>query len=90
MTSLKDKSQLRKIDENRYALDVRGLACPYPQLLVLAAMSDLSSDEVLEVILDNPPSVRDIPPALRERGFRVLDVSRVNSSMWKIIVQSQN
>jgi len=90
MASLKEKSQLRKIDEKKYALDVRGLACPYPQILVLAAMSNLSPDEVLEVILDNPPSVRDIPPALRERGYRILDLSRSNSSTWKIIVQSQN
>lgn len=89
MSSLKEKSRLRKIDEKRYAMNVSGLACPYPQILVLNALSDLSLDGVLEVILDNPPSVRDIPPALEERGYKVLDVSRFNRSTWKIIIQTK-
>jgi len=89
MMSMVGKFQVRKIDEKRYELDARGLVCPYPQLLVTRALSNLSLDDVLEVILDNPPSVRDIPPSLKEKGYEVLDVSQLDSSMWKIVVQTR-
>jgi TusA-related sulfurtransferase len=88
MKSLKSKFQARKVDENRYELDVRGLVCPYPQLLVTRALNSLSSEDTLEVILNNPPSVRDIPPALEEKGYKV-NVSRLDSSTWKIVVQAK-
>lgn len=80
------KFQVLKVGENRYELDVRGLVCPYPQLLVTKALSKLSTNDVLGVILDNPPSVSDIPPALEERGYKV-DVSRQDTASWKFIVQ---
>ena len=85
MSQLIKDTKVKQIDDKRYALDVRGLACPYPQILVIAAMGELQSDDVLEITLDNPPSVRDIPPALERRGNEVLDVSRTDSLTWKIL-----
>ncbi len=81
------KLELQKIGENRYSLDVRGFVCPYPQILTLRALNNISSGSVLEVILDNPPSVRDIPPVLKEKKYEV-EVSDVAKGTWKIIVKS--
>lgn len=86
---MEKKVNLQKIGENRYSIDVRGLTCPYPQVLVTRALEILSSKDVLEVILDNPPSVRDIPPALKDRGYDVLDVSSLDTSTWKIVVKAK-
>ena len=86
MSQLIKDTKVKQIDDKRYALDVRGFACPYPQILVMAAMDELQSDDILEIILDNPPSVRDIPPALERRGYEVLDVLRTDNLTWKIIV----
>lgn len=88
MVDAESKFSLRKIDEKRYALDARGFVCPYPQLLVMRALNALSSDEILEVTLDNPPSVRDIPPALEEKGYEV-EVSRLKGSMWKLTIRTE-
>ena len=79
----------KKIDDQRFSLDVRGLACPYPQVLTVRALENLSQNDVLEVILDNPPSVRDVPPALKDRGYEVLDVISLDQNTWKIIVQAK-
>ncbi len=54
MASAKNKFQVQKIDEKLFTLDVRGLTCPYPQLLVMRSLSNLSLSDVLEVILDDP------------------------------------
>jgi len=85
---MEKRFNLQKTSEKRYSLDVRGHVCPYPQLLTLRALESLSSGDVLEVILDNPPSVRDIPPALKEKGYEVSDVSSIDKGTWKIVVQT--
>jgi len=84
----KGKIKVEKVDEGLYRLDVRGLVCPYPQLLVTRTLSNLSPNEKLEVILDNPPSVRDIPPTLEERGYKV-SIIRLDGATWKIIIQTR-
>jgi tRNA 2-thiouridine synthesizing protein A len=80
------KLELHKIDEKHYSLDVRGFVCPYPQILTLRALNNISSSSVLEVILDNPPSVRDIPTVLKEKKYEV-EVSNKAKGTWKIIVK---
>jgi tRNA 2-thiouridine synthesizing protein A len=79
------KFEVEKIGEKRYSLDVRGSVCPYPQILTLRALNSLSSDSILEVVLDNPPSVRDIPPVLKEKKY-IVEVSDVAKGTWKIVV----
>jgi len=54
--------------------------------LALRALQSLSSNDILEIVLDNPPSVRDIPATLAKRGYREIDVSQISKGMWKIIV----
>jgi TusA-related sulfurtransferase len=78
---------IQKIGERLYTLDVRGHVCPYPELLALRAIQNLSTGDTLEVILDNPPSVRDIPITLEKRAYGKTDVKRIDSRTWKIIVQ---
>ena len=86
MSGLKSRNKVQKNDENHYAIDVTGLACPYPQLFTLNALDEIPPGAELEVLLDNPPSVRDIPLALEQKGYKVIDVSRTEGTKWKIII----
>lgn len=78
---------VQKIAKRRYALDVRNQVCPYPELLTLRALQGLPSKSILEVVLNNPPSVRDIPISLEKRGYEKPEVVRIDEGAWKIIVQ---
>jgi TusA-related sulfurtransferase len=80
------RQRLQKTGENRYTLDVRGQVCPYPELLTLKALQRLAPDDTLEVIVDNPPSIRDIPITLEKRGYAPPHVTRLNGT-WRIVVQ---
>ena len=75
-----NESKLKKIDDRQYELDVRGLVCPFPQVLVTKALESLSTDDILEVLIDNPPSVRDIPPVLEKKGYET-EVSKVDQTI---------
>ena len=82
-----NRKKLIKIDENRYELDVRGLVCPFPQVLVTSSLESLSVNDVLDVLIDNPPSVRDIPLSLERKGYAVEEV-KLDKITWKLTVFS--
>jgi len=88
MTTQSEESRLKKLEEGRYTIDVTGLVCPYPQLLAQSALEDLSPDDILEVVLDNPPSVRDVLEALDKRGYTT-EVTPFDGTKWTIYVRKK-
>lgn len=89
MSYTDSKFQAKKIDENRYELDVRGLACPFPQLIVIKALNDIPIGDALEVLVNNPPSIREIPPVLEKKGHKVADISSLDRTTWKMVVHNK-
>lgn len=53
-------------------LDLQGEACPYPPIYTLQELEDMKSGEVLEVIVDHPPSVTNVPEEVIRNGHLVL------------------
>ncbi len=51
-------------------LDLQGETCPYPPVYTLEELSDMRPGEVLEVVLDNPPSVHTIPYYAAKNGHQ--------------------
>ncbi|MCW4040828.1 MAG: sulfurtransferase TusA family protein [Candidatus Bathyarchaeota archaeon] len=80
---------LIKISEHVFSLDVRGYVCPYPELLTLKALQTLSAGDTLEVVIDNPPSTRDIPITLEKRGYAQPEIVRLEQGVWKIIMRAR-
>jgi len=78
--------RLQRIGEKRYLLDVRGQVCPYPELLTMRALKSLSSGDTLEILVDNPPSVRDVPLAMKAGGYEVGEPMTVEGG-WKLTVK---
>ena len=77
-------ANLVKKDENSYTLDVRGYTCPYPEFYTARALKQLSLGENLEVILDNPPSCETITIAAQKQGCKVIEVSKISDTLWRI------
>jgi len=84
----KSKIKLKKIEDNLYELDVRGMVCPFPQILITKALENLAEKDILEVFIDNPPSVRDIPPALERKGYNT-DLVKIDKINSKFVIQSR-
>ena len=76
--------KLKDLGDNRYELDVRGNTCPFPQVFTDLALKKVS-DSVLEVITDNPPSVRDVPLILEKKGYKV--ETRKENGYWRIVIR---
>lgn len=84
---LKTDLKLKKLDEGRYELDVRGNTCPFPQIFTELALKKVGN-ATLEVITDNPPSARDIPIVLEKKGYRV--ESKKEGGHWRLIISGGN
>ncbi|MEM3421802.1 MAG: sulfurtransferase TusA family protein [Candidatus Hadarchaeum sp.] len=85
--ALRRSVSVKKIGEGKYSLDVRGLTCPYPEIFTRRALDAIASNDILEVILDNPPSCETIPAAVEELKHKVLEVTKLDQLNWKIVVQ---
>jgi len=84
---MESRFRLQRIGERRYLLDVRGTVCPYPELLTMRALSSLSPGDTLEIFVDNPPSVRDVPLAVKERGYKVEEPTSMEKGGWKLTIR---
>ncbi len=58
------------------ALDLRGLKCPLPALLVKRALLAAPSGSCVEVLTDDPLAPIDVPHMCRQENFEVVDISR--------------
>lgn len=66
---------------------MRGKVCPYPELLTLRAVQSLSAGDTLQVITDNPPTVRDVPITIEKRGYKVEEPISLEKGGWKLIIK---
>lgn len=64
-------SQQQEIIADR-VLDLRGECCPYPPIYTIQELNSMASGEILEVIVDHPPSVTNVPEEVRKHGHEVL------------------
>jgi tRNA 2-thiouridine synthesizing protein A len=55
-------------------LDVRGEVCPMPVLKTKKAMEEISEGEILEIILDYPPSRENVRRFLLSQGHEIIEM----------------
>ncbi|WP_460173360.1 sulfurtransferase TusA family protein [Vulcanisaeta sp. JCM 14467] len=83
-----ENGMVRRIGDNKYLLDARGYACPYPQVFTLKVIKELKSGSIMEVLVDNPASCDNVPAAVRKLGHEVLEV-RQEGGYWRIVVRKR-
>lgn len=78
------EQMLKKVDEKRYVLDVRGYSCPYPQLFLAQALKAVEKESLLEILTDNPPSTETLPRSIRNNKQEYIGTEVVQPGVWKI------
>ena len=59
-------------------LDCIGDTCPRPQLKLKKSIKGMESGEIVEVLINNPPSLETLPALCREIGATHLDLSLIH------------
>lgn len=73
-----------QIDEE---LNLRGEVCPYTFVKSKLALEMLDSGQVLRVIIDHEPAVKNVPQSMRNEGNDVLRVESIGDHEWEIVVR---
>ncbi len=67
-------------------IDCLGDSCPRPQLMTKKALNNAGSNDVIEILIDNPSSMEAIPPMLPELGATHLETIK-GDRRWEVYVQ---
>lgn len=76
-----------KVDKE---LNLKGTICPDNFVKAKLALEDLKIGQVLKIIVDFEPAVSEVPKAMEYDGHKVLEVKRLNSSDWEIVIQKHD
>ena len=69
-------------------LDCIGDICPKPQLKLKKTIKSLASGEVIEVVINNLPSLETLPALCLELGATHLDTYK-EPNIWKLFIRKE-
>jgi TusA-related sulfurtransferase len=62
-----------------HTIDARGMRCPVNWAKTRAVLETLAIGTIVEVLVDDPRSERDLPVAAEAEGHAVLGIERIGS-----------
>lgn len=68
-------------------LDLRGIKCPINWAHAKVRLEQMDRGQVLEVLIDDPRGVRDIPRAAEAEGYVVIETARADASAWRLRIE---
>jgi TusA-related sulfurtransferase len=78
--------QVGAVSPQTVCLDLRGVKCPLNWARAKVRLEQMCRHDVLELVLDDPRGVRDIPQAAEAEGYAVLDCTGVDGS-WRMRIE---
>jgi TusA-related sulfurtransferase len=69
----------------RTLVDARGLRCPVNWAKAKATLEQVAPGHLVEVLVDDPRSERDLPVAAEAEGHAVLEIEQVGSHLRILI-----
>jgi TusA-related sulfurtransferase len=76
----------RTVDGEAIKLDLRGIKCPLNWAYAKVRLEKMARGERLELMLDDPRGVRDIPRAAEAEGYAVIDVGQIGNA-WQVRIE---
>lgn len=71
-------------------INLKGEVCPYTFVLTKLNLEEMGPNQILEVIIDYPPAVENIPRSVKDQNLgEVLSVDKVGRNEWKLIIKKQ-
>ncbi len=68
-------------------LNIKGEICPFTFVKSKLALEKMKKGEILRVIVDYEPAIRNVPRSMEEQGHKVLSVNKINDTDYEIIVE---
>ena len=69
-------------------IDLRGVACPMNFVRTKIGLSQLKSEEVMEVWLDDGEPMENVPGSVRDEGHTILEQKKVGN-YWSVVIKKK-
>jgi TusA-related sulfurtransferase len=79
-------NQVAAVSPRVLYLDLRGVKCPLNWARTKVRLEQMGRRQVLELMLDDPRGVRDIPIAAEAEGYAVLECVRLEGA-WRMRIE---
>ncbi|MBR6251159.1 MAG: sulfurtransferase TusA family protein [Bacteroidales bacterium] len=70
-----------------YTLDITHEHCPMTLVRTKLKLSQMAKGDILEVLLSEGEALNSVPSAIKEQGFNVISVERVEGSTHKMMIE---
>lgn len=73
--------------KNNRELNIKGEICPFTFVKSKLALEKMAKGEILRVVVDYEPAIRNVPRSMEEQGHKVLRINKINDTDYEIIVE---
>ncbi len=70
-----------------YEIDLRGTECPMNVIIAKVKMKEVHTGKMVRIIVDFPAAYDDVPQALKNEGYKIISMKKLNEKDMEIIVQ---
>ncbi|OHD66190.1 MAG: preprotein translocase subunit TatB [Spirochaetes bacterium RBG_13_51_14] len=68
-------------------LDLRTVLCPLNFVRAKLALEEMTSGQVLEVILDDGEPMRNVPRSIKSEGHMIIDVLKLADDSYRLLIR---
>ncbi|MDP7555054.1 MAG: sulfurtransferase TusA family protein [Nitrospinota bacterium] len=70
-------------------INIKGEVCPYTFVKSKLTLEEMDAGKILKIIIDHEPATKNVSGSMENEGHKVLEVIKINSTDWHIIVQKK-
>jgi tRNA 2-thiouridine synthesizing protein A len=71
----------------KHTLDITMNNCPMTFVKTRLELQKLNKGDILEVLLRDGEPLENVPPAVKEHGYNILDISFVGEGVYKVVIE---
>jgi tRNA 2-thiouridine synthesizing protein A len=77
--------KIKEISISKF-LNLRGEICPFNYVKTKLALEEMEKGEVLEVVVDHPEAIENVPRSCKEEGHVILLVERIEGA-YRLLIE---
>ena len=69
------------------SINCQGVSCPMNMVYAKVELSKLQPGQVLKLILDDGPPIKNVPGSITREGHKILDSKQLENGTWQVLIE---
>jgi tRNA 2-thiouridine synthesizing protein A len=71
------------------SLNLKGIVCPLNFVKTKLKLEEMQRGQILEVIIDDGESMRNVPRSLKEEGHKIIKVEQLRDNCFSLLIKKE-